>query len=234
MPARVSRAESQARTRARLLDAAARVFTARGYEGAAVDEILAAAGLSKGAFYANFPSKEALYLALLDRCLGEQERAMREIFERERTFAGRIAAIGRWAPAFMDDPRAWRLLWTDFWLHAARHPAVQVELANRYAAQRADIARLIAAQYDEIGRQPPLPAPALAAAATALVNGLIMQQLIDPAAISSDLYADALALLLGVDRQDDAPVQEGQRAGHGDMARDAAEREEGDQGRVAE
>jgi AcrR family transcriptional regulator len=52
------------RTRADLLDAAARVFAAQGYEGAAVGDIASAAGYTKGAVYANFGSKSDLFLAL--------------------------------------------------------------------------------------------------------------------------------------------------------------------------
>lgn len=202
MRTRVPRAESQARTRARLLEAAAQVFTEHGFEGASVDQILAVAGLSKGALYANFASKEALFLAVLDRCLADQERALRGIIERESTLAARIAAIGRWAPDAVEDPRAWRLLSTEFWLHAARHPTLQAELATRFAAQRADIARLITSEFEAAGRTPPLPASQLASALVGLVNGLAVQQFIDPAAIPTELYVSALALLLGIDRDE--------------------------------
>lgn len=52
------------RTRTDLLDAAARVFAAQGYEGAAVGDIASAAGYTKGAVYANFGSKSDLFVAL--------------------------------------------------------------------------------------------------------------------------------------------------------------------------
>lgn len=53
--------------RAQLLDAANEVFTTRGYHAAAMDEIAAAAGISKPVLYQHFDSKLELYLALLDR-----------------------------------------------------------------------------------------------------------------------------------------------------------------------
>ena len=52
------------RTRGDLLAAAARVFAAQGYEGAAVGDIASAAGYTKGAVYANFGSKSDLFVAL--------------------------------------------------------------------------------------------------------------------------------------------------------------------------
>ncbi|HZK06129.1 MAG TPA: TetR/AcrR family transcriptional regulator [Actinomycetaceae bacterium] len=52
---------SRANTRARLLDAAAEVFVAHGIEGASVDELVAAAGFTRGAFYSNFSSMNEVF-----------------------------------------------------------------------------------------------------------------------------------------------------------------------------
>lgn len=58
--------ERAARTREALLDAAAEIVDARGYDGAALAEILARAGVTKGAMYHHFPSKAALVRELVD------------------------------------------------------------------------------------------------------------------------------------------------------------------------
>ena len=50
----------KAKTRARILAAAARRFRERGFEGAGVDDVMHSAGLTPGGFYAHFDSKEAL------------------------------------------------------------------------------------------------------------------------------------------------------------------------------
>ena len=62
-------AEAQTRTesRARLLDAARDVIRAKGYAGSTVDDICAAAGVSKGSFFHHFDSKEELGIAALER-----------------------------------------------------------------------------------------------------------------------------------------------------------------------
>src|SRR4051794_20218096 len=62
---RLSRAQSQARTRAEILDAAALIFAERGFLGASVEAITETAGYSRGAFYSNFASKEELFAELL-------------------------------------------------------------------------------------------------------------------------------------------------------------------------
>lgn len=62
---RTARRKARAdQTRADLLTAAARVIAAHGYESATVDDIAAEAGYTKGAVYAHFGSKEALFLTL--------------------------------------------------------------------------------------------------------------------------------------------------------------------------
>ncbi|MFI5880286.1 TetR/AcrR family transcriptional regulator [Streptomyces sp. NPDC051554] len=62
---RLTRAQQQERTRAAVLTAAKAEFTERGYATAKVDRIAERAELTRGAVYSNFPSKRALYLAVL-------------------------------------------------------------------------------------------------------------------------------------------------------------------------
>ena len=63
--ARLTRAQQQERTRAAVLAAARREFSEHGYAEAKVDRIAERAELTRGAVYSNFPSKRALYLAVL-------------------------------------------------------------------------------------------------------------------------------------------------------------------------
>ncbi|UYG04174.1 TetR/AcrR family transcriptional regulator [Halomonas sp. LR3S48] len=52
-------------TRARILQAAARLFTRHGFDGTSIDTIMQQAGLTRGAFYAHFDSKSELYAMAL-------------------------------------------------------------------------------------------------------------------------------------------------------------------------
>jgi len=53
------------RTRQQIVEAAARTFRRDGYNGAGIDKIMAEAGLTRGGFYAHFPSKAALFAEVL-------------------------------------------------------------------------------------------------------------------------------------------------------------------------
>ncbi|MEU9982376.1 ScbR family autoregulator-binding transcription factor [Streptomyces sp. NPDC050856] len=67
----MARQERAVRTRRAILEAAAAVFDERGYEAATIAEILERAGVTKGALYFHFPSKQALAQGVLDEQLAE-------------------------------------------------------------------------------------------------------------------------------------------------------------------
>lgn len=55
--------EHKARTRSRIIEAARRLFNRHGFERVSIDQIMAGAGLTRGAFYHHFDSKDQLYAA---------------------------------------------------------------------------------------------------------------------------------------------------------------------------
>lgn len=58
-------AARKARTRAEIFDHAARLFRLRGYVGTNIDDVMLAAGLTRGAFYAHFKSKDDLFAEVM-------------------------------------------------------------------------------------------------------------------------------------------------------------------------
>lgn len=80
---RLSRQESRQQTRERLLEAATKVFSKRGFYEASLDEVAEEAGFSKGAVYSNFANKEGLFMALLDRHLKVELQNVTSQFTQE-------------------------------------------------------------------------------------------------------------------------------------------------------
>lgn len=68
-------ASHKARTRQRIIEAAARAFRERGVEAVGIADIMRAAGLTHGGFYAHFPSKDALVAEAARRGLSDSRRA---------------------------------------------------------------------------------------------------------------------------------------------------------------
>src|SRR6516164_38206 len=86
-------------TRARLIQSAEKVFARDGFEAAKLEEIAADAGYTRGAFYANFDSKEDLFFALLERevetRIGALEREFKLLAVRHPEVRQRLAAMHR-------------------------------------------------------------------------------------------------------------------------------------------
>lgn len=79
--------------KARILDAAQRVFLARGYQSASLDEIAEAAPASKPTIYAHFPGKQALFEAVVGRVIDGLTNF--EGFEpKGRSVQERLASLG--------------------------------------------------------------------------------------------------------------------------------------------
>lgn len=82
-------------TRQRILDAALRVFAAKGYHEARMDDIVAAADASKGAIYFHFPSKEHIFLALVDEFAALLESRLEQALAEESSGVRRVDAALR-------------------------------------------------------------------------------------------------------------------------------------------
>ncbi|WP_454689947.1 TetR/AcrR family transcriptional regulator [Achromobacter aloeverae] len=99
MTKRMSREESQAATRCKLLAAASKLFARDGYAAASVDRIAAAAGFSKGAFYSNFESKEQIFLEILEAHGDASLGALLSALDGAGDAKAAIEAVAAWADA---------------------------------------------------------------------------------------------------------------------------------------
>ncbi|WP_218779947.1 TetR/AcrR family transcriptional regulator [Cellulomonas iranensis] len=119
------------RTRADLLDAAARVFSAKGFEGASVDDVATEAGYTKGAVYAHFGSKRDLFLAVARSVLDAEGAGRDHRLPGVTTDGVDVAALEVALAASAQDPRL--LLSIELLAYALRHPGTSDELEVVYA-----------------------------------------------------------------------------------------------------
>ncbi len=122
------RRERVDRTRADLLDAAARVIAAQSYEGASVGDIAAEAGYTKGALYAHFRSKSEVMMALARERLGLALESPELDLPGLTDDGVDEAALAAWLRVAQDDPRL--LLQLEFLTYGLRHPEASGELAE--------------------------------------------------------------------------------------------------------
>jgi AcrR family transcriptional regulator len=195
-PERLSREEKKARTRAQLIDAAATVFARRGFVAASLDEVSEEAGLTKGAVYSNFESKEDLFEAVIDERFDKPlQHEVEEIEKIEGTQQDRAMAGARlFIEAVQQEPELF-LLALERRIYVARHPEHGPALVKRYRDQLGTVADLIADQSKKWNLPLPLSPREMAIAVEALSQGMELQRLADPDGVPEDLLGRVYALL---------------------------------------
>ena len=93
MAPKVSAAYMRAR-REEILDAAATVFSAQGFHAATVDDVAAAAGVSKGSLYLHFDSKESMIDGLAEKWHAVDAEAL-DAADRERSPVDGLALVAK-------------------------------------------------------------------------------------------------------------------------------------------
>jgi AcrR family transcriptional regulator len=166
-------------TREHLLRAAAQVFAERGFHGAALDDVAAAAGFSKGAVYSNFRNKEDLLLAVLAWRYDQEMEALRETIRSQGPSESRLAD-------FVDLVKHhgvggdWAVLYEEFHLYALRNPAARDKLAELDRLNVEEVARIIEGERERLNFHPVETADDAARFVVALMRGVGMMRSLDP------------------------------------------------------
>jgi AcrR family transcriptional regulator len=192
---RLTRQESRALTRARMVEAAGLLFAEKGFYGASVEEISERAGFSRGAFYSNFENKEDLFLAVLDAHLESELALMTQAVGDDPSQEAMLEFLHSQSVRRSKQARQWTLLWAEFWLHVLRQPELAPKLAVRQRKARDAIARIVESRCRQLGIVPTMPAKDLASLILAVDDGLVLQEHLDPGVVPDDLRATASVLL---------------------------------------
>jgi len=192
----LTRHERQAQTRARLIEAAAKVFARRGYHGASVEEIAAEAGFSTGAVYSNFSGKEELFLALADGKVTERVGEMRALAEAAERGESPGEEAAEQFQAFLERDPDWPVLFYEFWSYGVRSARIRDEFAQRRQAVRDALAEALERVAGQLGFELRFPAPALATAISAALNGLAFERAADPDAVPDEVFAEFISAVL--------------------------------------
>lgn len=190
---RTPRENRRAQTRAALLDAAERLWAERGIRGASLDEIAAAAGMTKGAVYSNFAGKTDLVLSLLERYTQDEHflELTEDLGEPGRSREDRFAdATRRYARKLsVEETRMRALLVMELWLFGMRDFSAGWRVADWYHSRREGLAAFLTSED--------MSAEDRASLAMAIDFGLALQHLLDPDRVPAELYASGMSLVLG-------------------------------------
>ena len=197
---RLTRAEAKARTRERLLGAAAHVFAQKGFAGASVEEIAESAGYSTGALYSNFSSKEQLFLELLSarRSRGLERQGAVTAQLLEKAAAGDeepLSVLSEFFAKVAGRDTELAVLQAEFWLYAVRNPDAMGIMAAAMNGQIDALEPLTALMMERFGAAAGISPNAVARVILGLFQGLMRQRRVNPAAVSDDLLAQAITWL---------------------------------------
>lgn len=191
-PPRPTRKEQQARTRAALLRSASTVLAAKGLQGATIAEIAEDAGFTKGAFYANFASKDELLLAVLDQTFDRAVRDIEDAVEGNPDVEGQARGAGSaWSAQLAQQPAGGRLF-LELMVHATRDETFRAAWVERQRGLRARVTAIYEARAADLGLTAPFPLERAAVMTSAMAHGLALARLVEPEAVDDDLFGTLL------------------------------------------
>jgi len=173
---RLTRKETQRRTRERLVAAAHASIIEEGVAAMSIRNVCGAAGHSQGAFYSNFASKDDLLVEVMQTHIEDEIALLRDMVRQAdgsdvettlRVMAGRLARLAA-------EPQ-WSLLSIELQLHARRDPAFAERNREGKAACHRMFGELVADLAMRFGLTPALSATQTGIGLYALWMGLAVQ-----------------------------------------------------------
>lgn len=183
--------DKRERTRAKLIEAAARVIHEKGFDRASLEEIARRADMTRGAIYNNFKDKEDLFLAVSEtrwKPIAPQLKPGADLIEQ-------MEILGKSVVAAVDERRASAVGALSFQLYALTHEEMRLRLAQtnaeiyEWAAEQ--IVKFIPAE------QLPLPPDEFVRVVHALTDGLLILRFLTPELITDEIIIGAFKSLAG-------------------------------------
>ncbi|MFI5395027.1 MAG: TetR/AcrR family transcriptional regulator [Candidatus Binatia bacterium] len=160
-----------------ILAAAAAIFARHGYRGTNLQRVAAAAGMGKSSLYHYFPTKEALFNALADHLFRHEAELFDALAASPRPAAERLRTLVDAIAAMLDEWSKTGPLLLDF----LREPRGRRRVRETFRTARAALARLIK-DGQRAGQFRPEAAPALATIVLGCLDGLFLQEMVEPGA----------------------------------------------------
>jgi len=191
--ARSRQQERTEATRRKLLAAAEQIFARSGFEAARLEDIAAKAGYTRGAFYANFDSKEDIFFTLLEEWVTDTIGSLAASLQMHEGREARSRALRQHYVEIAKDRRL-VMLSLEYKLFAVRHPRVRAR-QDRLKQSATKILAMVST-----GRRPAgISNRAIGTALGALSQALLLERLVNPGVLTEKevqvmlgLFFDAL------------------------------------------
>lgn len=156
-----------------ILTAATKVFTKQGFADARMDDIVAESGLSKGALYWYFDSKDAIIISILDQVFDWETSHIRNLLEREDTAQGKLKLFVETSIEDLERMKPLMPIFFDFWSLSVRRRNIN-QAIKRYYQQFLDLIEPIIQEGIDAGEFRPVDANKVAVSLGAMFEGTIL------------------------------------------------------------
>ncbi len=166
-------------TRNHILETATHLFSKNGYDATGVAEICQAAGVSKGAFYHHFPSKQAVFIELLTSYLNGIDSGFKLMRQDVNQVPQIILQMAGLAGSLFQSADIHLPIFLEFWTQANHDPHIWETAIAPYRRYQDYFASLVQEGIDQ-GSLQPVDAQLAARVLVSLAMGMLMQSLFDP------------------------------------------------------
>jgi AcrR family transcriptional regulator len=166
-------------TRACILERAQECFAQKGYDATSVAEICRRAGVTKGALYHHFPSKQSIFMALLEEWLATLDAQLTAIHADASNVPESLLRMAGVAQHVFQGADEQLRLYMEFWTKAGRDPAVKKAIIAPYRRYHKFFSGIIEAGVAE-GSLQAVDSGIAAQVIISLAVGSILQRLLDP------------------------------------------------------
>ena len=182
--------------RHQIMDAALTVFSHLGFERASMDDIAKEAGVSKGALYLYYKSKDAIIAKLLQLFFDQALKQVKLLAAGEGSVTEQLLAFTRVLTREMDRMAAMQPISLQFYAIAARHATIRQHLRAYFADYRALMEEVIQRGIAQGELRADISPTETAVTLTALLEGLALLWLIDPQATDWHVQVESSTQLL--------------------------------------
>jgi len=165
-------------TREAIIHAAIKCFSQDGYNATGVAEICETAGISKGAFYHHFSSKQAIFLALLESWLNGLDIQLKNITTASEDVPRGLIAMTNILPGVFEDADDQIRMYLEFWTQATRDPVIYETLIRPYKRYTRYFTRLLEKGISEGSLQSHQP-ELISKVIISMAIGVLLQGLLD-------------------------------------------------------
>ena len=179
----------RARTRKRLIEAAAAVIAEKGFDRASLEDIAALAGMTRGAVYGNFKNKEELFLALIET----QWKPIVPPLKPGASLKEQMRIVGKTVAREAKERRRYAAIATAFQLYTLTHEPMRERLTEKNRA----IYRWVEKELVKVipAKNLPMPVKRFVRVLDAVTTGLLFTYFQTPELMTEDVFVAAFEAL---------------------------------------